>query len=274
MASVGSAITSLTSAIAARWKITSAPLTASVSPPVSSTSTGTHSASARCGGFGSSTRTTQSASSRASTTCVPMNPDPPVTATVLATGVLCSGISPAAEDRPQGNDDMFCLFLAENRRDRQADVVRAELLGSRQGAVDPRLEHRLLVQRKLVDLARQADAVLGAQGLLELGPIDAFGKECDVLVVVAAGVGRDGQRGERQVAQALVVDLRHELAVGDELVEAGELAHGDGRVRLAHPPVVTEVRVHIRGEAGLALIAERTCFVGEVIVVGEDDAAL
>ena len=35
------------------------------------------------GGFGSSTRTVRPASSSASTTCVPMNPDPPVTATVL-----------------------------------------------------------------------------------------------------------------------------------------------------------------------------------------------
>src|SRR4051812_32277344 len=172
MASVGSAITSLTSAIAARWKITSAPLTASVSPPVSSTSTGTHSASARCGGFGSSTRTTHPASRRASTTCVPMNPDPPVTATVLATGVLCSGVSPAAKDRPQRNDDMFRLFLAENRRDRQADVGRAQMLGSRQWAFDPLLEHGLLVQREFVDLAGKPDTVLRAQRLLELGAVD------------------------------------------------------------------------------------------------------
>src|SRR3954466_9252884 len=146
MANVGSAMTSFTSAIAAKWKMTSAPETASVSPAVSSTSTGTHSASARCGGFGSSTRTTHPASRRASTTCVPMNPDPPVTATVLATGVLCSGVSPAAKDRPQGNDDMFRLVFAQNCGDRQADVVRAQMLGSRQGSVDPRLEHPPLLQ--------------------------------------------------------------------------------------------------------------------------------
>ena len=59
------------------------------------------------------------------------------------------------------------LLGGHHRRDRQADVAGAQLLGAGQRALGPRLEHRLQVQRHLVDLARQADVVLLAQPLLE-----------------------------------------------------------------------------------------------------------
>ena len=61
----------------------------------------------------------------------------------------------------------------------------AELLGAGQRLVGPRLEHRLEVQRRVVHLTREADAVLLAQQPLELGPVDAVGQEGDLLVVVA-----------------------------------------------------------------------------------------
>ena len=66
------------------------------------------------GGFGSSTRTVQPASSSASTTCVPMNPDPPVTATILSNDrsfAQCDWRS-----RADRNETMTCSACSSVRR--------------------------------------------------------------------------------------------------------------------------------------------------------------
>ena len=56
------------------------------------------------------TVTAKSRASSASTTCVPMNPDPPVTATVLSNeGPLLVRLP--VEDRPEGDDDEFGLLF-------------------------------------------------------------------------------------------------------------------------------------------------------------------
>ena len=94
--SAGSAITWFTSAMAARWNTGPQPLSASVSESWSRRSTSAHSASAWSGGRWSRTRTAWPAPSSASTTCEPMNPEPPVTAIVSCVMVpACRGAGPA-----------------------------------------------------------------------------------------------------------------------------------------------------------------------------------
>ena len=75
-------------------------------------------------------------------------------------------------------------------------MTRAQPLGAGQGAVVELREDRLVVQRRVVDLAREPDVELGAQVLLEQRAVDALGQERDVLVEVAARRLRDRERAE------------------------------------------------------------------------------
>ena len=199
---------------------------------------------------------------RASTTCEPMKPDPPVTATVCFE--LDRFVTRRSSADRTASMTMSTSLVGHDRRHRQADVAGAQLLGARQRTVGPRLEHGLEVQRRVVHLAGQPDAVLLAQQLLELGPVDAVGQEGDVLVVVADARVGDGERASAAATASAVVVARGDvLAVGDELVEPAELAQRDGRVGLAHAPVVPESGVDVGEERRLALIAVDAGLVGD-----------
>ena len=62
-------------------------------------------------------------------------------------------------------------------------MTRAERFGTRERAVGPWLENWLQMQRSVVDLTGQTDAVLLAEEALELGPIDTLGRYVPVPTV-------------------------------------------------------------------------------------------
>ena len=70
----------------------------------------------------------------------------------------------------------------------------AQIFGHRKRSAGVAGKHRLLVQREVIDLAGQPDAVPLREFAFEACPVDAGRQDRDVLVEVAAAAGRLGQR--------------------------------------------------------------------------------
>ena len=91
------------------------------------------------------------------------------------------------------------------------------------------------------------------------------------MLLAAAGIVSVSSPVDRECG---VVPRGQLLAPGDELVEPVQLRQHDRGVRLAHPPVRAHARVEVRVERALALVAVDARFFGDVVVVGDDHAAL
>src|SRR5438093_9311869 len=107
------------------------------------------------------------ASTKASTTCDPMKPLPPVTTTLAMIGTPCS----STDDVFQCVQNLAGLSFVHSRKDRKTQVPGAVVFRRRKRTGRVRFEHRLLVQRFLIHLAGQRDSVLVAQQRLEGPPI-------------------------------------------------------------------------------------------------------
>ncbi len=109
----------------------------------------------------------QPASSRASTTCVPMNPDPPVTATILSRVLSTVRLPGAAPSEAMTWSASSSVITADIGRQMWRAQMRSAP-GSGPSAHGSKTGWRC--SGVLVHLARQPDAVLVAQQLLELRP--------------------------------------------------------------------------------------------------------
>jgi hypothetical protein len=91
----------------------------------------------------------------------------------------------SADHRAHGGDHLPGGGVLHAREHGEADVTGAEVLGLRKRALRVLAEDGLLVERSLVDLPRQRDAVGALELLLEGRPVAPLLEDRDVLVVVA-----------------------------------------------------------------------------------------
>src|SRR5581483_12486559 len=97
-----------------------------------------------------------------------MKPLPPVTPTRISNSSRANGSGPGAGQRLlERGQHVAGIVLGHRRRDGEADVPGADVLGSGQRAVGVGREYRLPVQGRVIDLAAKADVEALAQVLLE-----------------------------------------------------------------------------------------------------------
>ena len=90
----------------------------------------------------------------------------------------------------------------------------------------------------------------------------------------AAGGPRRG-RDTVHLAHPLLVPAGHALAPGHHVVQPLELGHADGAMDVGQAVVEAQARVHEPGAVvGAALVAQAGQRAGELVVIGQDDAAL